>query len=97
MKFGVPQWVIIALRQDFPTQQFVHLKNWDEGPEHLADMDILFGADLPPDRLLPVKRLKYIHSVSSGVDFLLYPEMMKRDIRIVKGPGIQSIAVAEHA
>lgn len=97
MNFSVPQWVIDNLKKDFPEQNFVHLKNWDEGPEHLVDMDILFGADLPSDCLAHVTRLKYIHSVSSGVDFLLYPEMKATDIQIIKGPGIQSIAVAEHA
>lgn len=96
MKLNTPTWLIESLQKDFPEHRIVHAKTWDDVDASIPEMDVFLGADFDAERLKRATRLRYIHSPSSGVDFLMYPEMIASNVTIVKSPGIQSTAVAEH-
>lgn len=76
----------------------VRVVRTDEVAAHISDADILvtWGTyDITP--LLPyATNLKWIHSLSAGIECLLPPEITRSDVLLTNSTGIHSIPVSEH-
>jgi D-2-hydroxyacid dehydrogenase (NADP+) len=85
-----------AIRKRWPEIRVLHLPNYDQLPEELADTDIFVGYSLRAEQLKDAKKLKWIHSTAAGVAQLMYPELRDSGIMVTNPSGIFSVPMAEH-
>src|SRR5580704_12078192 len=85
-----------AIRKRWPKIRVLHLPNYDQLPEELADTDIFVGYSLRAEQLKDAKKLKWIHSTAAGVAQLMYPELRDSGIMVTNPSGIFSVPMAEH-
>lgn len=73
---------------------------WTPGsdPRRLAEADVLFTSGLvDPRPVLPhMPKLRWIHSMSTGVERLLVPEVVESEILVTNSSGCTAIPIAEH-
>ncbi|MBP2630100.1 MAG: Glyoxylate reductase [Firmicutes bacterium] len=69
-----------------------------EAINYIKDTDVLitWGQHDIRDLLPQATRLKWVHSLSAGVDKLLSPEFISSDITLTNSRGIHGIPMAEH-
>jgi len=60
------------------------------------EADVIVGWNLPREAVQQAKRLRWIHSTAAGVDQLLHPEVVERDVLVTDSSGIHAEAVTEH-
>jgi D-2-hydroxyacid dehydrogenase (NADP+) len=70
----------------------------EQAAEYIADVDILLpwgSMDIRP-LYLAAPKLKWIHSLSAGVENLIFPEMISASTILTNSKGIHGIPVSEH-
>ncbi|WP_119418427.1 D-2-hydroxyacid dehydrogenase [Desertibaculum subflavum] len=66
--------------------------------KRIGEADVLLVSGLWRNELIPMaKKLKFIQSISAGVDQYGKPELAKAGIRLASAQGVNARAVAEHA
>jgi phosphoglycerate dehydrogenase-like enzyme len=67
-----------------------------ESQEHLADAEVILGL---VDRrgFEQAKKLRWLHAVASGVDMILYPELVESDVVLTGEKGLVGDHLADHA
>lgn len=89
---GIP-----ALQQAYPDIEFVHCADPKALAEAIADADIYMG-HLNRDVFLAAKRLKWVQSPSTGVNYYLaIPELKNGDVILTGARGTHAACVAESA
>jgi phosphoglycerate dehydrogenase-like enzyme len=83
------------LRQAFPDIEFVHCKDDDELPNALRGAQALVGR-FKPDLPLHYPELRWLQSISAGMDKFLIPELIDHDVVITNFSGVQAPNMAEH-
>ena len=78
------------LKKKYPSLDFVHCPNQDDLPAAIADADVFVGW-LSRELFLAAKKLKWIQSPSSGIDYYL------KIAEIKDGPVLLSSASGTHA
>ena len=70
----------------------------DEAINYIEDTDILISwGNFRLNELLPkAKRLKWVHTLSSGIEGMITPELTQSNIILTNSRGIHGIPVAEH-
>lgn len=85
------------LQQEFPQVQFESFLTVSDMGTAIADADAYVGL-LSRDLFLAAKRLKWIQSPSTGVDFYFtIPELVTSDVRLTSARGTHTACVAESA
>lgn len=79
----------------FPQHQVV-IKNHDEVMDHLAIADVLLAWGLPAERTAEATRLKWLQTVSAGVDRVDQRALNERGILLTNSSGIHATNIAEH-
>lgn len=64
--------------------------------KHVVDADIIVTSPRTLPSLAQTKNLKWIHSLSAGVDRLLTPEVKRSSVLISNSSGVLAIPIAEH-
>jgi len=74
--------------------------------EHTADRarllalaptaDVIVGWNVPPEVVRRAERLRWIHSTAAGVDQLLFPELLQREVLLTSSSGIHAEPLSEH-
>lgn len=95
--WNVPAWVSERLRAEFPGVTVVHLPSYDGLSEQIADAEVFVGASLRPEQFQHAKKLRWIHSPSTAVHHLLFPEVAASDVILTNGRTVHGMVVAEHA
>src|SRR5712692_1415874 len=62
----------------------------------LPRVEVLFAWGLARRHVEEARALRWIHTPLAGVDRVLNPELLRRDVRITSSRGVNSVAVAEH-
>lgn len=89
---GIP-----ALQQAYPAIEFVHCADQKALPEAIADAEVYMG-HVNRDVFLAAKRLKWIQSPSTGVNYYLaVPELRDGDVILTGARGTHAACVAESA
>ena len=89
--------VIPDLSPRYPDVQFAFCPNRADLAAALADADVFFGW-LGRDEFLGAKRLRWVQSPSSGVDyFVAIPELRDGDVLLTSARGTHGACLAEHA
>ena len=72
------------------------IKNNDEVMEHLPIADVLLAWGLPAERTAEATRLKWVQTISAGVDRVDHAALKERGILLTNSSGIHAINIAEH-
>jgi phosphoglycerate dehydrogenase-like enzyme len=95
--WNAPEWLGERLRTEFPGITVVQLPAYDHLSDEIADADIYIGASLRPEQFQQAKKLRWIHSPSTAVHHLLFPEVAASDVVLTNGRTIHGMVVAEQA
>ena len=88
---------IPALRQRFPDVDFRHAETRDAARRMIAEADVYLGS-LDREMFLDAKRLKWIQSPSSGVNYYTaIPELVEGEVLLTSASGTHAVCVAESA
>lgn len=84
--------------QDTVPHANITLCSPENAPDYIENTDILvtWGHLSIRDLLPKAPRLKWVHSLSAGVDELLVPDLIASDIILTNSRGIHGIPMAEH-
>ena len=84
-----------GLRRDFPQVQFVLCPDRAQLPALMADAEVFFGP-VGPDVVQHAPHLRWVQSISTGVDNMLaIPELVKGDSLLTGARGTHSACLAE--
>jgi phosphoglycerate dehydrogenase-like enzyme len=91
---GLPQ-ALPDLQKEFPQVQFESFMTAPDMAVAIADADAYVGM-LTRDLFLAAKKLKWIQSPSTGVDFYtVIPELVASNVRLTSARGVHTACVAE--
>lgn len=79
-----------------PGSEIVVGKTTDEQIKYAPNADVVLGI-IPKEVFLATKKLRYVQSLSAGVDAILYPEFVQSDVVLSSEKGIVGNQLAEHA
>ncbi len=89
---------LAALRSAVPGAVIESYKSPKEAIPHLADADAvaMWGFQDAEPILAAGPRIRWVHSLSDGVERLLTPSMLSREIHLTNSHGVHDRAVSEH-
>lgn len=64
--------------------------------ELAPEVHVIVGWNLPQEAVARARGLRWIHSTAAGVDQLLHPEVLSRDILLTGSSGIHATSISEH-
>jgi phosphoglycerate dehydrogenase-like enzyme len=89
--------VITDLADTYPEVEWSHCTDRNKLAEALSDAEVFFGW-LGRDEFLAAKRLRWIQSPSSGVDYYcMIPELVESDVLLTSARGTHGACLAESA
>lgn len=86
-----------ARSEGFDRLSFVFSDDKNEIVEQVADADAAFIAAWDPEMHRAARKLRWVHSVTGGVNTYLFPEMLQSDIPFTCGKPLFAIPAAEFA
>jgi phosphoglycerate dehydrogenase-like enzyme len=95
--WNTPTWVGDRLGADFPSVEVVQLLDYDRVLEEILSVEIFIGTSLRAEQFQQAKKLRWIHSPSTGVQQFMLPEIIASDVILTNGRTIHGRGVAEHS
>jgi D-2-hydroxyacid dehydrogenase (NADP+) len=93
----VPGSVLTRIRDISPRLTLVTAQELAERPAWLAEAEVLYTHHIAPERVAAATQLKWIQTLGAGVEWLLTPELRRREALIVtNASGIHAQPIAEH-
>jgi len=92
---ALPDELKERLRAPFPQHTF-RFETPDTVMDQIAEADVLLAWGLPRERAESATRLKWIQTVSAGVDRVDFEVLRERGITLTNSSGIHAINIAEH-
>lgn len=93
----VPDSVLTRARDIDSGIQLISEAALRERPSWLEEADVLYTARIAPERVAAARRLRWIQTLGAGVEWLLTPELQKREQLVVtNASGIHAQPIAEH-
>ncbi|MBK5252360.1 MAG: hypothetical protein JJE29_06990, partial [Peptostreptococcaceae bacterium] len=93
----MPELFIEEMRKDYPNDLVVVCDNKIGMMKELPDADVLFGLRFTQEMLDKAQKIKWIQSLSAGVDQMPLENIGKRGILLTNGRGIHKIHMTEYA
>ncbi|MGI5838905.1 MAG: D-2-hydroxyacid dehydrogenase [bacterium] len=89
---------VATVRAAVPEAEVRLARNGEEAGNFLAAAEIIATSnwEFPPELFRRAKRLKWLHGVSSGIEKLLYPELVESEVLLTNARGIFDTLVMEH-
>ena len=95
--WNAPLWLGPRLEREFPQHAFVQLQNLDRLIDEIPDAEVLVGWQLRPEQFRAARKLSWIHATTAAVHQLMFPELVRSDVRVTNSTEIHGPVVAEHA
>ncbi|HXH20786.1 MAG TPA: D-2-hydroxyacid dehydrogenase [Dehalococcoidia bacterium] len=76
--------------------QVVVASNDEESAEHLPDAEVILGL-VDPRTFAQAKQLRWVHAVVSGIDVMLFPELVESDVVVTGEKALVGEHLADHA
>jgi D-2-hydroxyacid dehydrogenase (NADP+) len=93
----LPGSVLTRIRDISPRLTLVSAAQLAERPEWLAETEILYTHHIAADRVASAPGLKWVQTLGAGVEWLLTPEVRRReDLIVTNTSGIHAQPIAEH-
>ncbi len=84
------------VKKDFPSIEWVDGKTPEAMSEHIVDAEVVYG-HVNSDHMKVAKNLKWVHSHSAGVDWVLrVPELVESDVVVTNTTGGHANTISEH-
>jgi phosphoglycerate dehydrogenase-like enzyme len=96
VRISVPEPTLETLRRRFPDVRFVGADDPAALRREAADADVFYGFEFPAALVAGAPRLRWIQSISAGVERNLAPAIVERGIVVTNGSGIAASGIAEH-
>lgn len=96
VRISVPEATLETLRRRFPDVTFVAADDRAALRREAADADVFYGFEFPAELVASALRLRWIQSISAGIERNLAPEIVERGIVVTNGSGIAAAGIAEH-
>ncbi len=77
--------------------EIFHATDKEEIKIQITDADAVFGVTVSPEELKAAGKLKWIQSLSAGLEIYLTPELIESDIIFTNGSGLHAVQLSEHA
>jgi D-2-hydroxyacid dehydrogenase (NADP+) len=84
------------LRDEFPEIEIIECLDKQDLPSVLPGAQLLVGAGLNAELLANGPDLRWVHSQGTGVDGLLFPELVESEVLVTNNSGVQASNMAEH-
>jgi phosphoglycerate dehydrogenase-like enzyme len=68
----------------------------DDFARALPEADVVVAQDLPDDQLARARRLRWLSSVAAGLDGIVTPAFLARDVPLTSASGVHGPNIAEH-
>ena len=88
--------MLATLRARFPAVVFAAADDRDTLGREARDTEVFFGFEFPPEIVPQAPRLRWIQSISAGIERNLAPPIVERKILVTNGSGIAATGIAEH-
>ncbi|MAV25882.1 MAG: hydroxyacid dehydrogenase [Gammaproteobacteria bacterium] len=91
----VPDEALQEMRDVVGTDGEVIVCSYDEAHTHAVDVDVILGF-VPLKLFAATNRLRWVQSISSGVDSFMYPEFINSDVVLTSEKGLVGEHLADH-
>ena len=92
----IPEQSVISLESAAGTDSEIVISEYADAHKHIGDADIVLGI-LTPKLFSAAKKLRWVQSISSGVDSFMYPEFINSDVLLTSEKGLVGEHLADHA
>jgi phosphoglycerate dehydrogenase-like enzyme len=96
VRVRVSEDTLTTLRRRFPGTTFEPADDRETLAREARDTDVFYGFEFPPDLVPDAPRLRWIQSISAGIERNLAAPIIQRGIWVTNGSGIASTGIAEH-
>ena len=94
--WNMPPEEIARLNAEFPSVTILSPPTREASDALLPEADIVLGFAVREDNFARAKRLRWIHSTAAGVEWILFPELVRSDIALTCSRGLHAVSIAEH-
>ena len=92
----IPEQSVISLESAAGTDSEIVISEYADAHKHIGDADIVLGI-VTPKLFSAAKNLRWVQSISSGVDSFMYPEFINSDVLLTSEKGLVGEHLADHA
>ena len=92
----IPEQSVISLESAAGTDSEIVISEYADAHRHIGDADIVLGI-VTPKLFSAAKKLRWVQSISSGVDSVMYPEFINSDDLLTSEKGLVGEHLADHA
>jgi len=92
----IPEQSLISLESAAGTDSKIVISEYADAHKHIGDADIVLGI-VTPKLFSAAKKLRWVQSISSGVDSFMYPEFINSDVLLTSEKGLVGEHLADHA
>ena len=96
VRIAVPETTLATLRSRFPGVAFVGADDRARVARETRDAEVFYGFEFPAELVADAPRLRWIQSISAGIERNLAPQIVERGIAVTNGAGIAAIGIAEY-
>ncbi|HVM95729.1 MAG TPA: D-2-hydroxyacid dehydrogenase, partial [Candidatus Acidoferrales bacterium] len=80
----------------FPGVRIVAIEDPADMLREIVDADAFVGFTIPRDVFVAAQRLRWVQSISAGVEDNLFAEMKASDVVLTGGTGLHAVSIPEH-
>ena len=92
----IPEQSVVSLESAAGAGSEIVISEYADAHKHIADADIVLGI-VTPKLFSAAKKLRWVQSISSGVDSFMYPEFINSDVLLTSEKGLVGEHLADHA
>ena len=92
----IPEQSVISLESAAGTDSEIVISEYADAHKHIGDPDIVLGI-VTPKLFSAAKKLRWVQSISSGVDSFMYPAFINSDVLLTSEKGLVGEHLADHA
>ena len=87
---------LAQIREAAPAAEVVIARNDEEALEHLPDAEVILGL-VERRTFAEARKLRWVHAVVSGIDVMLFPELVASDVLVTGEKALVGEHLADHA
>ena len=87
---------LAQIREAAPAADVVIARNDEEALEHLPDAEVILGL-VERRTFAEARKLRWVHAVVSGIDVMLFPELVVSDVLVTGEKALVGEHLADHA
>ncbi len=92
---SIPEKSIEAIQAAAGAAARVKICEFSEAADHVAEADVILGI-VPPKLFAKAMRLRWVQSISSGVDAFMYPEFVNSPVILTSEKGLVGEHLVDH-